>query len=168
MLQSVKKTLSRVQRIRKADEYSSALSFRPIHKTVHFSYYWLKGEPVHSVTAEILGSHHEYRCRLGLIVGKRHLPLAVQRNRLKRLLRETFRQHPIAQQRNGGGIIIRLHATLKTPPSQSLLSHSAPQRETRIHGGLLNAQVRHIVRVEIMDALTRLEQKLLAQQSGKA
>ncbi|HSC75804.1 MAG TPA: ribonuclease P protein component [Pseudomonadales bacterium] len=31
--------------------------------------------------------------RLGLVVAKKHARLAVQRNRLKRLLRETFRHH---------------------------------------------------------------------------
>jgi len=29
--------------------------------------------------------------RIGLIVGKRHCPLAVDRNRIKRIVRETFR-----------------------------------------------------------------------------
>ncbi len=38
------------------------------------------------------------RARLGLVVGKKHLKLAVQRNRFKRLARESFRhqQHELA------------------------------------------------------------------------
>lgn len=31
--------------------------------------------------------------RLGLVIAKKHIRLAVQRNRIKRILRETFRQH---------------------------------------------------------------------------
>ncbi|ODS24453.1 ribonuclease P protein component [Candidatus Endobugula sertula] len=38
--------------------------------------------------------------RLGLIIAKKHIRLAVQRNRIKRLIRESFRQ----QQRNLVGI----------------------------------------------------------------
>jgi ribonuclease P protein component len=32
--------------------------------------------------------------RLGLAIGKKHIPTAVARNRIKRISRETFRQHP--------------------------------------------------------------------------
>jgi ribonuclease P protein component len=31
--------------------------------------------------------------RIGLVLSKKHIPLAVQRNRVKRLLRESFRRH---------------------------------------------------------------------------
>jgi ribonuclease P protein component len=31
--------------------------------------------------------------RLGLVIAKKHIRLAVQRNRIKRLVRESFRQH---------------------------------------------------------------------------
>ncbi|MAZ89542.1 MAG: ribonuclease P protein component [Cellvibrionaceae bacterium] len=37
--------------------------------------------------------------RLGLVIAKKHIRLAVQRNRIKRILRESFRQH---QQQLGG------------------------------------------------------------------
>ncbi len=37
--------------------------------------------------------------RLGLVIAKKHIRLAVQRNRIKRILRETFRHH---QQELGG------------------------------------------------------------------
>ena len=32
-------------------------------------------------------------CRLGLVIAKKNVRLAVQRNRIKRLLRESFRAH---------------------------------------------------------------------------
>lgn len=38
--------------------------------------------------------------RLGLVIAKKHIRLAVQRNRIKRILRETFRHH----QQDLGGI----------------------------------------------------------------
>lgn len=39
-----------------------------------------------------INSGHETP-RLGLVIAKKHVRLAVQRNRLKRLIRESFRQH---------------------------------------------------------------------------
>lgn len=39
---------------------------------------------------------HSKNSRLGIIVAKKHVKLAVQRNRLKRLLRESFRQNKTA------------------------------------------------------------------------
>ncbi|VFR23370.1 Ribonuclease P protein component [plant metagenome] len=55
--------------------------------------------------------------RLGLIIPKRHAPLAVTRNTLKRVVRESFRhvRHGLAP----GIYVVRLHA--KVPP-QSLRS----------------------------------------------
>jgi len=34
--------------------------------------------------------------RLGLAIAKRHVPLAVERNRVRRIIRESFRQHQLA------------------------------------------------------------------------
>lgn len=51
--------------------------------------------------------------RLGLIIPKRQVPLAVDRNRIKRLLREWFRHR---QGRLGGrDLVVRLVAPLKAP-----------------------------------------------------
>lgn len=40
------------------------------------------------------------RSRLGLVVAKKHVKQANQRNRIKRLVREHFRQHPLNQERD--------------------------------------------------------------------
>ena len=42
------------------------------------------------VLARENGTDH---ARLGLVIAKKHIRLAVQRNRIKRLVRESFRQH---------------------------------------------------------------------------
>lgn len=39
----------------------------------------------------------EKNARLGIIIGKKTLPGAVDRNRVKRIIRESFRQHSIKQ-----------------------------------------------------------------------
>lgn len=42
----------------------------------------------------VLARHNELELgRLGLVIGKKNLPRAVQRNRIKRLLRSSFRQN---------------------------------------------------------------------------
>ena len=38
--------------------------------------------------------------RLGLVVAKKHVKLAAQRNRIKRVVRELFRQHPLETHRD--------------------------------------------------------------------
>lgn len=42
--------------------------------------------------------------RLGLVIAKRHVKLAVQRNRVKRIIRESFRQHQ--HELNGVDIVV--------------------------------------------------------------
>lgn len=58
----------------------------------------------HAVHAESIADKHfkiffvrngKENARLGIIAGKRNLPDAVQRNRVKRAIREVFRQHNI-------------------------------------------------------------------------
>lgn len=60
----------------------------------------------HSLNAQQLGNayfklffvaNQREVARLGMIVSKRHFPLAVTRNQHKRLIRETFRLHPLAK-----------------------------------------------------------------------
>ncbi|WP_040481778.1 ribonuclease P protein component [Luminiphilus syltensis] len=46
--------------------------------------------------ALVLGSTNDLtQSRLGLVVAKKHVRLAHERNRVKRLVREHFRQHPL-------------------------------------------------------------------------
>lgn len=47
--------------------------------------------------------------RLGLIVPKRHLRRAIDRNRFRRIIRETFRTHPIRQV--AIDVVVAIHQT---------------------------------------------------------
>lgn len=73
--------LPKRSKILKTDEFSSVFSFR---KRVAGSY---------------LAIHYQENAfghpRLGLVVGKKLAPLAVDRNYMKRVLRELFRTHPM-------------------------------------------------------------------------
>ena len=60
----------------------------------------------HVIRAENIADKHfkiffvrngKCNARLGMIVGKKTLPSAVDRNRVKRIIREAFRQHNIKQ-----------------------------------------------------------------------
>lgn len=46
--------------------------------------------------------------RLGLVIAKRHVKLAVQRNRVKRIIRESFRQHQ--HELNGVDIVVLIRS----------------------------------------------------------
>lgn len=48
--------------------------------------------------------------RLGLAIAKRHIPLAVERNRVRRIIRETFRQYQASL--NGVDIVVITQKTL--------------------------------------------------------
>ena len=69
--------------------------------------------------------------RLGMIVGKRVAPLAVDRNFLKRLVRETFRRH--RHQLAGFDLLVR--------PRRSLCSSELDEARKDLHA-LLVAVVR--------------------------
>lgn len=47
--------------------------------------------------------------RLGLIVPKRHLRRAIDRNRFRRIIRETFRTHPLRQ--SAIDVVVAIHQT---------------------------------------------------------
>lgn len=55
------------------------------------------------------------RARLGLVVGKKHLKQAVQRNRVKRLIRESFRHHQ--QSLSGLDIVVLVRGNLSSEDS---------------------------------------------------
>ncbi|MDR2837097.1 MAG: ribonuclease P protein component [Azonexus sp.] len=73
-------TFARRYRLTKTDEFSSVFGFRK------------------AIRGQLLMLHYQPRppaettARLGLVVGKKFLKRAVDRNRCKRLLREQFRQ----------------------------------------------------------------------------
>lgn len=53
---------------------------------------------VSSRHALLLARHNETGCsRLGLVIAKKHVRRAVDRNRLKRRAREHFRRHPLSR-----------------------------------------------------------------------
>ncbi len=56
--------------------------------------------------------------RLGLVIAKKHIRLAVQRNRIKRILRETFRQNQ--QQLGGIDAVVLARAGLDKLDNQQL------------------------------------------------
>ena len=57
--------------------------------------------------------------RLGLAISKKQLKLAVERNRAKRLARESFRRHQIQLQ--GLDIVVMARAGIKTLSNQQIL-----------------------------------------------
>ena len=59
--------------------------------------------------------------RLGLAISKKHLKLAVDRNRVKRLIRESFRRHQTRLQ--GLDIVVMARAGIKTEFLQNLPRH---------------------------------------------
>lgn len=68
--------------------------------------------------------------RLGLAIAKKYVPLAVERNRVRRIIRETFRQHEIVLK---GIDIIVLAQT-----------HSREWSNTRLHE-VLNRQWQRLI-----------------------
>ena len=73
---------------------------------------------VHAQTADGAGSEAEpaHRARLGITVSKRVAPLAVQRNRIKRIVRESFRGHR-AQMPPGDYVVQAQPAATAAPPA---------------------------------------------------
>ena len=69
-------TFRRSQRLLTAVEFALALRARPVEVSQHF---------------QVFRPSSERGPRVGVIVGKRFIPRAVDRNRLKRLIRECFR-----------------------------------------------------------------------------
>ena len=57
--------------------------------------------------------------RLGMIIGKRHLPRAVDRNRVKRAIRESFRRH--RAELPALDIVVQLASNAQHEPSRTTL-----------------------------------------------
>lgn len=63
-----------------------------ICKPSEYAYIFKGGKRIHSKHWQIIAkSAHDTHSRLGLAISKKVTPLAVDRNRLKRIARETFR-----------------------------------------------------------------------------
>jgi ribonuclease P protein component len=58
-------------------------------------------------------------CRLGLVIAKKHVRLAVERNRIKRLIRETFRVKQ--QQLTGLDVIVLARKGMNELPNAQLI-----------------------------------------------
>jgi ribonuclease P protein component len=91
----------RDHRLTRKDQFDRVLSSRTIH--LRSGCFRLYAAPNDEETA-----------RLGLIVGKRQLKRAVDRNRVKRLLRETFRIN--RSQLPGFDVVVQLTDTRSTEP----------------------------------------------------
>lgn len=82
----------RAARLTETDEFSSVFALRPRKRSRHFVLY--------------IKANGASRARLGLVIGKKFAPRAVERNLVKRVARELFRHR---QHRLGGqDILLRL------------------------------------------------------------
>ncbi len=81
-------------RLTKTDEFSSVFALRPRRRSTHFVLY---------VRANGLAE-----ARLGVVVGKKFAPRAAERNLVKRMARELFRQR--REQLSGRDVLLRLQA----------------------------------------------------------
>jgi ribonuclease P protein component len=70
----------------------------------------------------VLGQNNQKPfARLGLAIARKHVKKAVSRNRVKRLVRESFRQHQ--QQLAGLDIIVMLRADASRLDNESIRQH---------------------------------------------
>ena len=93
-------TFPRSARLTKTDEFSSVFSFKKSIKGKFLSLYYLFDKSAKSAT----NFHEKFQnfsensenlisARLGIVVAKKMLKKAVDRNRCKRILRDIFRRH---------------------------------------------------------------------------
>jgi ribonuclease P protein component len=99
----------RHHRLTETDDFSSVFSFRKAIKSANFLlHYRPRGD------SEVEGA------RLGLIMAKRHLRLAVDRNLVKRLVREIFRTR--RSELPSRDLIVRLAVKLERPIDKRALA----------------------------------------------
>lgn len=91
----------RAARLTETDEFSSVFALRPRKRSRHFVLY----------VREDAGP----RARLGLVIGKKFAPRAVERNLVKRVARELFRR----QQHQFGGRDILLRLQTRFPRTEA-------------------------------------------------
>ena len=83
----------------------------------------------------ILAKHNALRhSRLGLVVGKKNVPLAVRRNAVKRVVRETFRQEHFS--RSVDVVVLARRGVDRLNPSETalLLQQSWGRLQRRFQG----------------------------------
>lgn len=83
-------------RLHRPEEFAAVLKKRPIVRGTLLTVTWLPSQI--------------NLARLGLVVGKRQAPLAVTRNAVKRVVRESFRE--TRTQLKGGDYVVRLQSNL--------------------------------------------------------
>lgn len=99
-------------RLTKTDEFSSVFALRPRRRSTHFVLYVREnGLP---------------QARLGIVVGKKFAARAAERNLVKRMVRELFRQRQA--QLAGRDVLLRLQAKF---PRADFASRSAIRRTCR-------------------------------------
>ncbi|MBP0621987.1 ribonuclease P protein component [Cupriavidus consociatus] len=79
-------------RLTKTDEFSSVFALRPRRRSTHFVLY--------------VRANGQAEARLGVVVGKKFAPRAAERNLVKRMARELFRQR--REQLSGRDVLLRL------------------------------------------------------------
>jgi ribonuclease P protein component len=92
----VSERYQRVNRIIKADDFSSAFRLRPKKRSAHFTLHIRKNANLHA--------------RLGLVVAKRFAPRAITRNTIKRICKEVFRKAKLPEM----DYIVRLTGPVST------------------------------------------------------
>jgi ribonuclease P protein component len=100
---------SRRHRLTETDDFSSVFSFRKAIKSVNFLLHYRPR-----------GGKQTEGARLGLVIAKRHLRRAVDRNLVKRLVRETFRTR--RSELPSCDLIVRLAVKLNLPIDKRALA----------------------------------------------
>jgi len=111
-------------RLTKTDEFSSVFALRPRRRSEHFVLY--------------VRANDRPQARLGVVVGKKFAPRAAERNLVKRMARELFRQRQA--ELGGRDVLLRLQAKF---PRAAFTSRSAVRRACLAEiAGLLDVATR--------------------------
>jgi ribonuclease P protein component len=88
-----------LRRIRGQAAFGAGLNSRPVATSKHLAVYYTAAPT-------------QAAAKLGFVVGKRFAPLAVERNRVKRVLREIFEVEQLASGGLAGATFVRLRGPL--------------------------------------------------------
>lgn len=82
-------SFSRASRLLSPEQFTAALKARPLARSVLFMCHWCE-----SIQSDVQDQDQtQEQAKLGFIIPKRLVRLSVRRNTIKRVLRESFRQH---------------------------------------------------------------------------